>query len=88
MEDEVNDYSVTPLSDTPSNSPRNKKGKPTVAEDSNSIVARLSLLINNQADSLEKMVSANTLKIEGLKKTIDFVSGEMKDIKASKDKDI
>lgn len=41
----------------------------------------LSQLINTRSDTIEKMVSENALKIEGLKKTVDFVCAELNDIK-------
>ena len=53
-----------------------KKGKPTVADVLSSILARLSLLINNRADSLEKMVGTNTIKIEGLKNNRLCICGD------------
>lgn len=44
-------------------------------------ISTLSQLINNRSDALEKMVGDNALKIEGLKKTVDFVCAELNDIK-------
>lgn len=76
---DVRDFTLSPLPDTPVNSPLLKKGKPSVDEDNpHAIVARLSAIINARADSLENMV---WLKVEGPKKTIDFVSEELMDIK-------
>lgn len=43
------------------------------------IVATLSLLINYMSDAIEKMVGANTMVIEGLKKTVEFACGVIKD---------
>ncbi|ROL41441.1 hypothetical protein DPX16_6839 [Anabarilius grahami] len=57
--------------------PPTKKGK---AED-DAVISTLSQLINNRSDALEKMVGDNALKIEGLKKTVDFVCAELNDIK-------
>lgn len=47
----------------------------------NDVIPTLSALINTRSDNIESMVSANPLKIEGLKKTIDFVCKEVKVIK-------
>jgi hypothetical protein len=47
------------------------------------IVATLSLLINSRSDAIDKMVGANTMVIEGLKKTVEFACGEIKDVKMS-----
>lgn len=76
-----------PLPITPSKSPVPKKGKsvhsPTsaAAMETSDIVQQLSQLINSRSDGLEKLISGNTLQIEGLKKTIDFACAEIKDIK-------
>ena len=73
-----------PLPVTPSKSPAPKKMMYTVGSEQtnpNDIIASLSALINTRSDNIESMVSANALKIEGLKKTIDFVSAEIKDVK-------
>lgn len=45
------------------------------------IVDTLSSLINTRSDAIEKMVGENTMKIEGLKMTIDFACREIKDVK-------
>ncbi|KAG1934307.1 hypothetical protein F2P79_019917 [Pimephales promelas] len=45
------------------------------------IVDTLSTLINARSDAIEKMVGENTMKIEGLKMTIDFACREIKDVK-------
>ncbi|KAA0703718.1 hypothetical protein E1301_Tti000635 [Triplophysa tibetana] len=66
----------TPLPESPGKPP-SKKGK---AED-DVVVSTLSQLINSRSDALEKMVGDNALKIEGLKKTVDFVCAELNDIK-------
>lgn len=68
----------TPLPDSPSKPP-SKKGKSD--DDSSSVISTLSNLINTRSDAIEKMVSENALKIEGLKKTVDFVCAELNDIK-------
>ncbi|MEQ2315830.1 hypothetical protein AMECASPLE_026461 [Ameca splendens] len=47
----------------------------------NEIIFSLSVLINSRSDNLEIMVKENTLKFQGLKKTIDFICAEMKDVK-------
>lgn len=53
--------------------------------DSWDIVQKISLILNTRLDSLEnkveKLISDNTLKIEGLKKSIDFAFGEIREIK-------
>lgn len=48
----------------------------------NDIIASLSAPINTLSDNIESMVSANALKIEGLKKTIDFECAEIKEVKS------
>lgn len=45
------------------------------------IVDTLSTLINTRSDAIEKMVGENSMKIEGLKLTIDFACNEIKDAK-------
>ncbi len=45
------------------------------------IISTLSLLINTRSDALEGMISTNAMKIEGLKKIIDFVCAEVQDLK-------
>ncbi|KAL1259016.1 hypothetical protein QQF64_009593 [Cirrhinus molitorella] len=65
-----------PLPESPCKPPL-KKGK---AED-DAVISTLSQLINSRSDALEKMVGENALKIEGLKKTVDFVCAELNDIK-------
>ncbi len=68
----------TPPPDRPAKPP-SKKGK--TDDDISSVIATLSQLINTCSDTIEKMVSENALKIEGLKKTVDFVCSEINDIK-------
>lgn len=76
---EAGDFALSPLPDSPLQSPATKKGKPAdTIQDPDSIVDKLSALINSRADSLEKVF---TLKIEGLKKTIDFMADEVKELK-------
>ena len=58
-DDEFPSLPVTPCKPPPSK-------KPNMNSD---IVATLSLLINSRCDAIEKMVGANTMVIEGLKKT-------------------
>ncbi|KAI2642390.1 Glutamyl-tRNA(Gln) amidotransferase subunit B, mitochondrial [Labeo rohita] len=59
-----------------------KKGKSSSPdEQADAIISTLSSLINTQSDALERMISANALRIEGLKKTIDFVCAEVQDLK-------
>lgn len=74
-----------PLPITPSKSPAPKKmlyATGSEQTNTNDIIASLSALINTRSDNIESMVSANALKIEGLKKTIDFVCAEIKDVKS------
>lgn len=82
------DFPLLPV--TPCKSPSAKKSlyNPEQCSTSpdNAIISTLSKLINERADSLEKLVSenskkidGNTLKIEGLKKTLDFACSEIKD---------
>ena len=73
-----------PLPITPSKLPAPKKMMYTVGFEQtnpNNIMASLSAQTNTRSDSIESTVSANALKIEGLKKTIDFVCAEIKDVK-------
>ncbi|XP_016326318.1 uncharacterized protein LOC107676300 [Sinocyclocheilus anshuiensis] len=77
------DLCATSLLVTPSKPPAHKKGKsssPNEQADS-AIISTLSSLINTRSDALEGMISANALKIEGLKKTVDFVCAEVQDLK-------
>ncbi|KAL0202692.1 hypothetical protein M9458_000710, partial [Cirrhinus mrigala] len=48
---------------------------------SEDIISTLSDLINNRAESMEKLINNNAMKIEGLKKTVDFVCSEVQDLK-------
>ncbi|KAJ0057693.1 hypothetical protein NL108_011915 [Boleophthalmus pectinirostris] len=41
----------------------------------------LSNLINTRFDDLEKLINANTVSIEGLKKSVDFAFDQIKDVK-------
>jgi len=77
---------ITPSS-TPSKPPAPKKMKSqrSVGLDGEDIVQRISVIFNTRIDSLEKsmekMISNNTLKIEGLKKTVDFACAEIREVK-------
>lgn len=82
-EEEITDFPALPV--TPLKSPAPKKVmydrsnlEPSAT---NEIISSLSALINARSDNLESMVQENTLKIEGLKKTIDFLGAEMNDVK-------
>ncbi|KAK7925129.1 hypothetical protein WMY93_007439 [Mugilogobius chulae] len=77
---EAADFALSPLPESPLQSPLTKKGKPASDHDDpdDRIVTKLSAIIIARGDALEKAV---TMKIEGLKKTIDFVCEEVKDIK-------
>lgn len=68
---------LSPLTGSP-DKPPSKKGR---ADDDDSVISTLSQLINNRSDALEKMVGDNALKIEGLKKTVDFICAELNDVK-------
>uniref|UniRef100_A0A1A8JAE1 L1 transposable element RRM domain-containing protein n=1 Tax=Nothobranchius kuhntae TaxID=321403 RepID=A0A1A8JAE1_NOTKU len=74
-----------PLPVTPLKSPAPKKvmyeRSSSDPDDANQIISRLSALINTRSDDIESMVRENTLQTDGLKKTIEFVSVEMKDMK-------
>lgn len=79
----MDEFPMLPV--TPSKSPASKKIMYSVGSEqanSNDIIASLSALINTRSDNIESMVSTNALKIEGLKKTIDFVCAEIKDVKS------
>lgn len=89
-EEEVDEFPPLPV--TPLKSPAPKKvmyeRSNSDPVDVNEIISRLSALINTRSDNIESMVrensnmvKENTLQIEGLKKTIDFVCAEMKDMK-------
>lgn len=79
-------FPITP-STTPSKPPAPKRLKPQRSGDldSDGIVQRISVIFNTRIDSLEKsvekMISNNTLKIEGLKKTVDFACAEIREVK-------
>ncbi len=84
------DEDFPPLPVTPCKSPTAKKAlynpQQTSTSQDSDIISTLSKLINERADSLEKLVSenskkidGNTLKIESLKKTLDFACSEIKD---------
>lgn len=67
----VDVFSIS-LPETPTK-PLSKKGKMETMEDVTAILLSISSLINKHSDSLEKLVSANAMKIEGLKKIVEFV---------------
>lgn len=70
---------------TPTKPPALKKSKRALDIDSADIVDKISVMFNSRIDALEKnverLISDNTLKIEGLKKTVDFACAEIKDIR-------
>lgn len=73
----VDDFPSLPV--TPSKPPSSKRGKPdTFGEE---IISTLSELINTRADGMEKLINNNAMRIEGLKKTVDFVCSEVKELK-------
>lgn len=47
----------------------------------NEIISSLSVLKNTRSDNLKGTVKENLLKIEGLKKTVDYTCAEIKDVK-------
>lgn len=61
------------------------KTQRSVDIDNEGIVQRISVIFNTRIDSLEKsvekMISNNTLKIEGLKKTVYFACAEISEVK-------
>lgn len=71
------DFPSSPV--TPSKPPSSKRGKTEKSGDN--IISTLSDLINNRADGMEKLINNNAMRIEGLKKTVDFVCAEVKDLK-------
>lgn len=83
-EDEFHSLPITPCK-----SPAAKNALYGMDSDSaqdNVVIATLSKLINERADSIESLVNINSkkidensLKIEGLKKTLDFACNEIKD---------
>lgn len=79
-----------PLPVTPCKSPAAKKalyeGEHELLSQDNAVISTLSKLINERADNIEKLVSVNskkidenTMKIEGIKKTLDFACSEIRD---------
>ena len=70
MADEV-EFPSLPL--TPNKPP----AAPKKTRDSD-VVATLSVLINSRSEYIEEMVRSNTLRIEGLKKTVEFACAEIK----------
>ncbi len=81
----VNEFELcaTSLPVTPSKPPAHKKGKSSSLNEQadSAIISTLSSLINTRSDALEGMIHTNAMKIEGLKKTIDFVCAEVQDLK-------
>lgn len=79
---------ITPSS-TPSKPPAPKKMKANRSldkeMDEGSLVQQISTVLNTRLDSLEKnmekLISENTLKIEGLKQTIDFICADIREVK-------
>ncbi|KAL1251810.1 hypothetical protein QQF64_019606 [Cirrhinus molitorella] len=58
----------THLPDSPTK-PVSEKGKMETLEDVVAMLSSISSLIDERSDSLEKLLSSNAVKIEGLKKT-------------------
>ncbi|ROL45920.1 hypothetical protein DPX16_11615 [Anabarilius grahami] len=73
----VEDFPSFPV--TPSKPSFSKRGKTDKSGDD--IISTLSDLINNRADGMEKLINNNAMRIEGLKKTVDFICAEVKDLK-------
>ena len=75
------------LTSLPSKPPAPKKMKSNRSLDMNDgdIVQKISNVLNTRLDSLEKnmekLISDNTLKIEGLKQTVDFTCAEIREVK-------
>lgn len=65
-------------------SPMPKKGKmePSLAELQDNVVRLLGEQINMRADGLEKMIHLNTVSIDALKKSSEFLFKEVNDMKA------
>lgn len=70
------DFPSSPV--TPSKPPSSKHEK--TDKSGEDIISTLSALINNRADGVEKLINNNTMKLEGLKKTVDFVCSEVQDL--------
>lgn len=74
---------LTPLPESDPNTPgkpaeKKLKGELTLSQLQNNIAG----LINERADSLESLVTRNTVSIDALKKSIDFVFTEVETLKA------
>lgn len=73
------------LPGTPIKSPAPKRGKIDTQPVSGpnmeiNIITELKRVINDRADGLEKLIGENAIKIEGLKKTVDFICAEVKEM--------
>lgn len=90
IEVSMSEENFPPLPVTPCDSPAAKKAlynaKHEPTSQDNIVITTLSQLIKEQADSIKILVSENSkkidgnaLKIEGLKKTVDFVCSEVKE---------
>lgn len=74
---------LPPLPDSLPSTPLPKRGKtePSLSEMQDNIVRLLSEKINQCADGLENMIRQNTVSIEALKKTSEFLFKEVNDMK-------
>ncbi len=79
-EEEFPSYPATPCK-PPASKKALLKDECAVSPSNSDIVDTLSKLINTRSDAIEKMVGENSMKIEGLKLTIDFACKEIKDAK-------
>lgn len=77
---------------TPSKSPISKKAlfdsdnKDKTVDATKEIIGTLSQLINTRSEEIKAMVNENSMKIEGLKKSVDFAFQEIQDIKGRMNK--
>lgn len=84
--DELPPLPTTPTS-TPTKPPAAKKMKAHRSQkmDEGNLVQQISVIFNTRLNSLEKnmekLISDNTMKIEGLKKTVDFVCADIWEVK-------
>ncbi|CAL8362288.1 unnamed protein product [Gadus morhua 'NCC'] len=87
----LGDPDFPPLPNTPSTTPskppapKKKKLQCCLGLESDGIVQKISVIFNTRIYSLEKtlgrMISNNTLQIEGLKMTVDFACAEIREVK-------
>jgi hypothetical protein len=81
----INLWTLRPLLYNPQHSnqaPGEKDEGMSLLEMQNNIVILLTAKIDVRANGLEDMVGVNTMKIETMKKSIDFILGEVKTLKS------